>query len=92
MSTAMQSLRPWWERVRRYWRGSPMPAFLAWWGGELRAMLPPRWRGWFGSGADWYLLQVNGQHWTLRRHGQAEPLAAWDEAGEGTSAVAFAPA
>ena len=92
MSTAMQSLRPWWERVRRYWRGSPTPAFLAWWGGELRAMLPPRWRGWFGSGADWYLLQVNGQHWTLRRHGQAEPLAAWDEAGEGTSAVAFASA
>lgn len=89
MSTAMQSLRPSWDRVRRGWRGSPMPAFLAWWGGELRAVLPPRWRSWFGVGADWYLLQAVGERWTLRRRGQAEPLAGWDEAAEGTPALAF---
>jgi general secretion pathway protein L len=89
MSTAMQPLRPWWERVRRRWRLSPMPVFLGWWAGELRALLPPRWRGWFGAGADWYLLQATGDRWTLRRRGQAEPLAAWDEAIEGTPASAF---
>lgn len=89
MSTAMQSLRPWWDRVRRGWRGSPMPAFLAWWGGELRAMLPSRWRGWFGTGADWYLLQVAGERWTLRRRGRAEPLAGWDEPIEGAPLLAF---
>lgn len=92
MSTAMQSLRPWWERARRSWRSSPMPAFLAWWGGELRALLPLRWRGWFGTGADWYLLQVAGERWTLRRRGHAEPLAGWDEADEGASTLAFATA
>ncbi|HZX71882.1 MAG TPA: PilN domain-containing protein [Rhodanobacter sp.] len=90
MSTAVQSLRPWWERARRGWRGSSMPAFLAWWGGELQALLPPRWRGWFGAGADWYLLQVSGERWTLRRRGHGEPLASWDEAAdEDASALAF---
>ena len=92
MSTAMQSLRPWWDRVRRAWRGSPVPAFLGWWGGELRALLPPRWRGWFGAGADWYLLQQAGERWTLRRCGRAEPLAGWDEAAEGAPALAFSAA
>ncbi len=89
MSTAMQSLRPWWDRVRRSWRASPLPAFLAWWGEELYALLPPRWRGWFGAGADWCLLQVTGERWTLRRRGHAEPLAGWDEAAEGVPALAF---
>jgi general secretion pathway protein L len=89
MNTAMQPLRPWWERVRRRWRVSPMPVFLAWWAGELRALLPPRWRGWFGAGADWYLLQVAGERWTLRRRGRPEPLAGWDEARGGGPALAF---
>ncbi len=89
MSTAVQSLQPWWDRVRRSWRASPLPVFLAWWGGELRALVPARWRGWFGAGADWYLLQVAGEHWTLRRRGEAEPLAGWDEPAGGTPAPAF---
>ncbi len=79
MSTALQSLRPWLDRVRRGWRASPMPAFLAWWGGQLRELLPQRWRGWFSTGADWYLLQVGGTQWTLRHAGRAEPLASWEE-------------
>lgn len=79
MSTAMQSLRPWMDRVRRGWRASPLPAFLTWWGGELRQLLPQRWRGWFSTGADWYLLQVGGTQWTLRHAGRAEPLASWEE-------------
>jgi len=89
MSTAMQSLRPWGDRVRRSWRASPLPAFLAWWGGELRALLPARWRGWFDSGADWHLLQVTGERWNLRRRGRAEPLAHWDESGAEPPARAF---
>ena len=92
MSTAMPSLRPGWERVRRQWRGSPLPAFLAWWGGELRALLPLRWRSWFADGADWYLLQVDGDSWSLRRRGHAESLAQWNEAVEGMPARAFAAA
>lgn len=82
MSTAMQSLRPLAERMRRGWRGSPLPGFLQWWGGELRELLPVRWRGWFGSGADWHLLQHSGAQWTLRRSGQREPLASWSEADD----------
>ncbi|MHB1059427.1 MAG: PilN domain-containing protein [Rhodanobacter sp.] len=86
MSTATQSLRPLLDRLRRGWRASPMPAFLGWWGGELRGLLPLRWRGWFGSGADWHLLQYAGTQWTLRRSGHGELLASWDdgvEAGDG---------
>ncbi|THD04888.1 type II secretion system protein GspL [Rhodanobacter lindaniclasticus] len=92
MSTAMPSLRPGWERVRRRWRASPLPAFLAWWGGELRALLPLRWRSWFADGTDWYLLQVDGDSWSLRRRGHAESLAQWNEAVEGMPATAFAVA
>jgi general secretion pathway protein L len=77
MSTATQSLRPLMDRLRRGWRASPMPAFLGWWGGELRGLLPLRWRGWFGSGANWHLLQYTGTQWTLRRSGHGEPLTSW---------------
>jgi general secretion pathway protein L len=70
------------DRVRRAWRTSPCPGFLHWWGGELRGLLPPRWRGWFDGGADWYLLQCSGSQWTLRRAGHGEPLAHWDDAGD----------
>lgn len=80
MSTATQSLRPWMDRVRHAWRASPMPRFLGWWGGELRSLLPLRWRGWFGSGANWHLLQHAGTQWTLRRSGQHEALASWNDA------------
>ncbi|HEV2679212.1 MAG TPA: PilN domain-containing protein [Rhodanobacter sp.] len=79
MSTATQSLRPLMDRLRRGWRASPMPGFFRWWGGELRGLLPLRWRGWFSDGADWHLLQYDGMQWTLRRSGHAELLASWDD-------------
>jgi general secretion pathway protein L len=75
MSTATQSLRPLVDRMRRVWRVSPLPGFLHWWGSELRACLPSRWRGWFGVGADWHLLQHAGTQWTLRRAGHDDILA-----------------
>jgi general secretion pathway protein L len=74
MSTATQPLRPLLDRLSRGWRGSPLPRFFAWWGGELRGMLPARWREWFSDGADWYLLQRSGPEWVLRRAGQAVVL------------------
>ncbi|HEY0197486.1 MAG TPA: PilN domain-containing protein [Rhodanobacter sp.] len=82
MSTATQSLRPLLDRLRRGWRSSPLPAFFGWWGGELRGMLPVRWRGWFTGGADWYLLQRAGSQWTLHRAGHDEVLARWTDGDE----------
>lgn len=92
MSTAMQSLRPLLDRARRGWRASPLPAFLGWWGGELRGLLPLRWRGWFGSGADWHLLQHADTAWTLRRSGQGDVLASWNDDGAPAPAAALGAA
>ena len=79
MSAVMQSLRPLLEQSRRSWRASPLPAFFAWWGGELGALLPPRWRAALADGAGWHLLQQVDGDWRLRRAGQAEPLARWSD-------------
>jgi general secretion pathway protein L len=92
MNTATQSLRPLLDRARRGWRASPLPAFLRWWGGELRDLLPRRWRGWFGSGADWHLLQHAGTAWTLRRSGQRDVLASWSDDSALAPAAALAAA
>jgi general secretion pathway protein L len=77
MNTLLPPLRSGRDRLRQAWRGSPCPAFFAWWGGELRALLPSRWRGLLGDGAAWHLLQQEHGQWTLRRAGQAQPLARW---------------
>lgn len=77
MNAATPSLQPWLDRLREGWRGSPLPAFFAWWGKELAALLPARWRVVLGGGADWHLLQARGGEWSLRRAGEAEPLARW---------------
>ncbi len=79
MSSALQSLRPQLERARRVWRGSPLPKFFAWWGGELRALLPTRWQQLFGGGAIWYVLERNGDTWSVRRAGQDAELAHWED-------------
>ncbi|HEY8587333.1 MAG TPA: PilN domain-containing protein [Rhodanobacter sp.] len=79
MSTATHAWQPWVDRLRRGWRASPMPTFFCWWGTELRGLLPPRWRAWFGSGADWHVLEYRDGQWQLRRSGQDEVLAGWGE-------------
>lgn len=79
MSTATQSLRPLMDRLRRQWRASPLPGFFGWWGGELRDLLPSRWRDWLGRGADWHVLEHVDAHWILRRAGRVEPLARWSD-------------
>lgn len=82
MTSATQSLRPQLERVRRAWRASPLPRFLAWWGGELGALLPASWRALFGAGAQWYLLQRVEERWELRRAGAPEVRAQWPRGSE----------
>jgi general secretion pathway protein L len=77
MSTATQSLRPLLERIRRAWRASPLPRFLAWWGSELAALLPPAWRGAFNRGASWFLIERMDGSWELRRPDAADVLAQW---------------
>lgn len=78
MSTAMQQpLQLQLDRARRAWRGSPMPRFLAWWASELTGLLPLRWRGRFGGGLAWHLLQLDGEEWVLRKAGDATVLARW---------------
>ncbi|WP_424682253.1 PilN domain-containing protein [Frateuria sp. YIM B11624] len=82
MTNATQSLRPQLDRVRRAWRASPLPRFLAWWGGELGALLPASWGRLFGGGAQWYLLQRVEERWELRRAGDTEVRAQWPRGTE----------
>jgi general secretion pathway protein L len=79
MSSATQSLQPLLENVRRAWRTSPMPRFFQWWGSELAALLPVRWRYAFGGGAAWHLLEKQGDDWQLRRAGDSMALASWSD-------------
>lgn len=78
MTSLAQSLRPQLESVRRAWLGSPLPAFLRWWGAELRACLPARWQVALTRGAQWRLLQPDGHAWLVREPGGSEALARID--------------
>jgi general secretion pathway protein L len=82
VNSATQTLRPQIDRVRRAWRGSPMPAFMAWWGGELRALLPARWQTFFSGGKVWCLLRHEGGLWHVHRSGRKESAAPWSDALE----------
>jgi len=77
VNTTTQPLQLQFDRARRAWRGSPMPRFFAWWGGELRGLLPAGWRNRFGGGLAWYLLQLEGDEWTVRKAGTSHVLARW---------------
>jgi general secretion pathway protein L len=57
-----------------------MPGFMAWWGGELRALLPVRWQAFFGSGNVWCLLRHEGGLWHARRNGQPASAPPWSDA------------
>ena len=79
MNSATQTLRPQLERARRAWRGSPLPGFFAWWGNELRALLPARWQTLFSGGNVWCLLHHQDGQWSLRRSGQPQTAAPWSD-------------
>lgn len=74
MSTATQVWRPWLARAQALWQASVLPDFARWWGGQLLALLPVAWRGWFVSGAQWVALAPSADGWALRRVGQDQPL------------------
>jgi general secretion pathway protein L len=63
------------DRLRRAWRGSVLPGFLRWWGGELSALLPVRWRQAFAGGERWYVLERSDGSWQLRRAGESLSIA-----------------
>lgn len=63
------------DRLRRAWRGSVLPGFLRWWGGELSALLPVRWRQAFAGGERWYVLERGEGVWQLRRSGESLSIA-----------------
>lgn len=62
------------DRLRRAWRGSALPGFLRWWGGELSALLPVSWRQAFAGGERWYVLERGEGVWQLRRAGESLTL------------------
>jgi general secretion pathway protein L len=45
-------------RLRTAYARSPIPGFLRWWGGELRACLPPRWAAFLDRGGRWLAVRV----------------------------------
>ncbi|SKB98251.1 type II secretion system protein GspL [Luteibacter sp. 22Crub2.1] len=63
------------ERLRRAWRGSALPGFLRWWGGELSALMPARWRDTFAGGERWYAVERHDDGWSLRRAGEGSAVA-----------------
>jgi general secretion pathway protein L len=56
-----------------------MPAFLEWWGGELRALLPVRWQTLFSGGNVWCLLRHEDGQWRARCSGQPQTTAPWSD-------------
>lgn len=65
MPSLTQSLRPSIESLSRAWHGSPLPGFLRWWGGELRASLPARWRTALDRGPQWCMFRLDGEDWLV---------------------------
>lgn len=64
------------SRLAARYAQSPIPRFLAWWGGELRACLPLRWRQRFRVSDRTLLLQRDDQQLivSLLRDGKVEEL------------------
>ncbi|HEY4293828.1 PilN domain-containing protein [Luteibacter sp.] len=63
------------DRLRRAWRGSVLPGFLRWWGGELAPLVPVRWREAFAGGQRWYVIERGEDGWRLRRAGEVASVA-----------------
>ncbi|MDE1961974.1 MAG: PilN domain-containing protein [Xanthomonadaceae bacterium] len=62
-------------RLRTRYARTPLPRFFAWWGTELAALLPLRWRALLAERADALLLDVTGRElvvWRQSAQGCAE--------------------
>jgi general secretion pathway protein L len=66
-----------------------MPAFLAWWGGELRSLLPVRWQAFFSGGNVWCLLRHQDGQWRVQRSGQAQTATPWSDTLDATEQQAM---
>ncbi|HET6604079.1 MAG TPA: PilN domain-containing protein [Xanthomonadaceae bacterium] len=55
------------HRLALRYQHSPLPRFLAWWGGELRSLLPPRWRSLLEVEAAQVLLEIDGDALSIAR-------------------------
>ncbi|MBB3227900.1 general secretion pathway protein L [Luteibacter sp. Sphag1AF] len=78
------------ERMRRAWQGSPLPAFFSWWGGELRWLVPPRARSLLEGGATWFVIQRDGDGWSMRGPAaDALPVRVSDDAPDDEQASAL---
>ncbi|MEP6483198.1 MAG: PilN domain-containing protein [Rudaea sp.] len=60
-------------RLRTRYARTPLPRFFAWWGNELVALLPERWRAMLAERADALLLEAQGSE-----------LVIWRQSGERT--------
>src|SRR4051812_43531384 len=67
------------DRLRRAWRGSALPGFLRWWGGELATLVPLRWRQAFAGGERWYVIERGTTAWQLRRSGETLAMVEADD-------------
>lgn len=80
--SALDALKPvlaqWTTRYRR----SPLPAFLAWWKGELVGLLPEKWQAWLQDRREVWLASIDGQQLVLQRQGDPGPIASFDLAGD----------
>lgn len=86
--TAADQLSQSMSRLRARYAQTPLPRFLAWWGRELRACLPERWRRLLAAEDALLVLEVDGAELTAaRRREQAMvevarlPLAEGDALG-----------
>lgn len=71
----MNRLSPGLERARLAWHRSPGPRFLAWWGGELAALLPAPLRARALRGPEVLLLSVDAEGLRVRRERTGDLLA-----------------
>lgn len=54
-------------RLRSRYARTPMPRFFAWWGRELAALLPARWRALLAERAEALLLEIRGDQLVIWR-------------------------
>ena len=80
----MSRFSPGLERARLAWQRSQGPRFLAWWGGELAALLPARLRMRVLRGPEILLLSAHPDNLQVRRERTGDVLAQipWSAAAE----------
>jgi general secretion pathway protein L len=54
-------------RLRTAYTRSPLPGFMRWWSGELRACLPSRWQSFFNRSGRWLAVRVDAESIVLER-------------------------